>query len=59
MDILKEFEIKSNNTHYQDRVIQRFMTQDFFDVITINKANFNDKQIIGKYPILPLVKYYT
>jgi hypothetical protein len=56
MDILREFEIKTNNTHYQDRVIQRFMAQDFFDVITINRANFNDKQIIGKYPIPTEVK---
>jgi hypothetical protein len=56
MDILKEFEIKSNNTHYQDRVIQRFIAQEFFDVICINKANYNDKTIIGKYKIPADVK---
>jgi hypothetical protein len=55
-DILREFDIKKNNTHYQDRVIQRFISQDFFDVSSKNKFNYNDKLIIGKYRFPPEVK---
>jgi hypothetical protein len=56
-DILNEFEINPNDSHYQDRTVQRFFGQDFFDVvITPKTSNYVEPQIIGKFRIPPDVK---
>ena len=54
MDILLEFDIKPGDTHYRDRMMQRFFGQKFFEVYALNKNYQYDTQeprILGKFPI--------
>lgn len=54
MNILLEFDVKHNDTHYRDRMIQRFFGQNFFEVYALNKNyryNTQEPLFLGKFPI--------